>query len=98
MARSMRRTTQRGRPDGQVPTYPTTAREIMGSPAFAFGVSDVRAGRGYRADYETWSDTNDRWNYERGRQWARHAPRTVAFKRNGQITDEAVRWYTHDII
>jgi hypothetical protein len=41
---------------------------------------------------------NDQWNYERGRQWARQAPPTVALKRNGKLTDEAVPWYTDDII
>jgi hypothetical protein len=30
------------------------------------------------------------WNYERGRQWVQQAPRTVALKRNGKITDEAL--------
>jgi hypothetical protein len=86
------------RPGDQVPTRPVTIHEIMSSWAFALGAADARAGRGYRADYDSWSDTNDRWNYERGRQWAARAPRTVALKRNGKITDEAVRWYTCNII
>ena len=30
------------------------------------------------------------WNYERGRQWVQQAPRTVALKRNGKISDEAL--------
>jgi hypothetical protein len=98
MAKSTRRTTQRGHPDGQVPTRPVTVREIMSSPAFALGVADVRAGLGHRTEYESWSDVNKQWNYERGRQWAQQAPRTIAFKRNGKITDEAVRRYTPDII
>jgi hypothetical protein len=86
------------RPGDQVPTRLTTVREIMSSSAFALGVADVRAGLGHRTDYESWNDVNNQWDYERGRQWAQQAPRTVALKRNGKITDEAVRWYTHDII
>jgi hypothetical protein len=58
MTRTTRRTTQRGHPEGQVPTRPGTVREIMSSPAFPLGVADVRAGRGHRADYESWSDVN----------------------------------------
>jgi hypothetical protein len=94
MTRAKRKTTQRGRQDGQVPTRPTTAREIMSSSGFALGAADVRAGRGYRTDYESWSDVDKQWNYERGRQWAQQAPCTVALRRNGKITDEAVRWFT----
>jgi hypothetical protein len=86
------------RPGDQVPTRVTTVREIMQSQKFAVGVADARAGRGYHADYDSWSDTNDRWNYERGRQWAARAPRAVVLKRKGKITDEAVRWYTDDIL
>lgn len=38
----------------QTSTCPTTAREIMtGSDAFAAGVADVRAGRGFRRSYES---------------------------------------------
>jgi hypothetical protein len=101
MTKSTRRTKRDGyrlRDGDQIPTRRTTVREIMSSPTFALGVADVRAGRAHRSDYETWADTNDQWNYERGRQWARQAPRTVALKRDGEITDEAMRWYTHDII
>jgi hypothetical protein len=98
MAKSTRRTTQRGHSDGQVPTRPATTREIMSSPAFALGVADARAGLGPRTDYERWDEINDQWNYERGRQWAQQAPRTVALKRNGRVTSEAVSWYTYDII
>lgn len=82
---------------GQVPTQPTTILKIMSSPTFMFGVADVRAGLSHRSDYERWDD-NTQWDYERGRQWARQAPRTVALKHNGKITDEAVRLYTDDII
>jgi hypothetical protein len=75
----------------QIPTPVTTLREIMSSPTFALGVEDVRAGRGFRDGYDEWSDTNNRWFYECGRQWAQQAP--VALKRDGKVTEEAVRWF-----
>jgi hypothetical protein len=77
----------------QVPTRPTTVEEIMSWPTFALGVADVRAGREFRAAYESWADTNDRWNYERGRAWACVTQRNVVLKRNGKVTDEAIRWF-----
>jgi hypothetical protein len=81
----------------QVPTRPVTIREIMGSWAFGLGVADARAGRDYHTDVESWT-TNSQWDYSRGRMWARQAPRTVALKRNGKVTSEALRWYSSDII
>ena len=82
----------------QIPTRPVTIFEIMSAPEFALGVTDARAGRPYRPGYDTWSDTGMRWNYERGRQWGRLAPRTVLLKRSGKVTAEAVRWYQEDIL
>jgi hypothetical protein len=77
----------------QVPTRPTTITEIMASPKFALGVSDVRADRPFRAEYDHW-DTNDQWVYERGRQWAAGAPRTVTLLRGGKVSEEAMRWFS----
>ena len=71
---------------------------IMGQPEFALGVADARAGRPTRTDYESWSDSDHQWNYERGRQWARLAPRSVVLKRQGKITKEAMRYYSEDIL
>jgi hypothetical protein len=85
------------RDGAQLPTRPVTIQEIMGSDEFALGVADARAGRPYRSDYVTW-DTNAQWDYERGRQWALRAPRTVQLKRHGKLTAEAVRWYSTDIL
>jgi hypothetical protein len=76
----------------QVPTELVSIEEIMGSSQFALGAADVRAGRGYRAAYTSW-DTNDQWNYERGRQWAAGTPRSVALKRNGKLTSAAMDWF-----
>jgi hypothetical protein len=79
------------KPD-QIPTTPTTAAWIMSQPQFALGVADVRSGRGFRLAYDTWG-TDAAWCYERGRQWARLTPTSVALKRNGKITPEAVAWF-----
>jgi hypothetical protein len=77
---------------GQVPTFPTTVRAIMGDPAFALGVADVRAGRPPHLDYDLW-ETNRQWVYERGRAWGVLASRTIPLRRNGKITSEAVTSY-----
>ena len=79
--------------DEQVPTRGVTIISVMSTPKFALGVADVRAGRPIRPDYETW-DVDPQWDYERGRQWASVAPRTVALKNSkGRITPEALRWF-----
>jgi hypothetical protein len=82
----------------QVPTRSTTVREIMSSREFALGVADARAGRPYCRDYDRWQDSNARWNYERGRQWAREAPRSVVLKQDGKVTGAAMRWYTEHVL
>ena len=77
----------------QIPTRGVTIMTVMARREFALGVTDVRAGRPLRPDYDEWA-TNRQWAYERGRQWASVAPRTVALKnRQGRITAEAVRWF-----
>ena len=38
----------------------TMIQEIMSQPQFVLGVSDARAGRRYRADYDLWT-TNGQW-------------------------------------
>jgi hypothetical protein len=81
----------------QVPIIPTTIEEIMSTREFALGVIDGRAGRGYRSEYATMGG-NEQWNYERGRQWAAVTPRSVVFKRNGELTPEAIRWGAANII
>jgi hypothetical protein len=77
----------------QVPTKMTTVLEVMSQPHFALGVADKRAGRGYRADYDCWGHSNHRWAYDRGRLWATLAPKTMAVKRNGKVTDAAMNVY-----
>jgi hypothetical protein len=82
----------------QIPTRRVTIFEIVSAPEFALGVADARGGRPYRSGYDRWTDTNARWNYERGRQWARLTPRTVVLKRGGKVTAEAMCWYQKDIL
>jgi hypothetical protein len=82
----------------QIPTRSVTIVEIMSAPMFELGVADVRADRGYPLGYDLWGDTNDRWDYERGRQWARLAPRHLKLKIDGKVTVEALRLYSEDIL
>ena len=79
------------KPD-QIPTIPTTAAWIMSQPQFALGVADARAGWGFHPAYDTWG-TDAQWQYERGRQWARLTPTSVALKRNGKISAQALAWF-----
>jgi hypothetical protein len=81
----------------QEPTASTSIYAIMSTREFALGVADMRANRPYPRDYDSW-EVDPQWNYERGRQWARSAPRTVALRREGKITREALRWFTKDIL
>src|SRR5262245_10125557 len=76
----------------QVPTKPVSIRWIMSDPAFERGVGDARVKRGFPNDFDIW-ETNSAWNYERGRAWAKRVPASVALKRNGRVTDEAIRWF-----
>jgi hypothetical protein len=75
----------------QIPTRPTTIARIMADPKFALGVADARAGRGYPANYDTWRE--GQWSYERGRQWAQIAPRSLPLKMDGQINPRALLWF-----
>jgi hypothetical protein len=76
----------------QVPTVPTTIRQIMSRPLFEIGVRDARAGRPINKYYDRWNG-DEQWSYERGRQWATLVPRSVPLKRDGRIAAEAERWY-----
>ena len=64
----------------------------MTDPAFEAGARDIRAKRGLPADFDTWP-TNTAWNYERGRARAQRVSASVALKRDGRVTVEAVRWF-----
>ncbi len=94
----MRKSGYRLKPGDQVPTRPTTVTEIMGSPYFAYGVADKRAGRGFRNTYESW-EGNAQWSYERGRAWATKAPKQLALKkRGGELNPAAVRLWCDDML
>jgi hypothetical protein len=83
----------------QVPTRTVPIREIMLDPAFVIGFADVRAGRSYHPNYDRWADTNARWSYERGRQFATLAPKGMPLKRGGKLNPKAVALYGfYDII
>lgn len=88
----------RRRDGDQLPTVPVTILEIMSRRAFARGVADARAGRGYPSNYDTWKETNDMWAYERGRQWARLAPRNLPLMINGKLNPLALQQYGDGIV
>jgi len=77
----------------QVPTVPTTIRQIMSHRLFEIGVRDARAGRPFARNYDRW-DGDEQWAYDRGRQWAAAVPKSVPLKRDGRVTREAEAWYT----
>jgi hypothetical protein len=87
-------------PDQQVRTVVVGLITIMSDPLFARGVADVRAGRGFPSDYDTWVRDDKPWCYERGRQWAQVTPRYVKLMKDGSVTTEAIDWYLrcHDDI
>ena len=51
----------------QEPIEPVSIETIMRTSAFEAGVTDMRAGKPPRPDYERWDDPNVMWDYERGR-------------------------------
>jgi hypothetical protein len=73
---------------------PTEA--LMRPEAFHRGVLEVRAG--IPANFDSYKDTNDAWSYERGRQWALLAPRSMALYRGNRINPAAVTLFSkaHD--
>jgi hypothetical protein len=67
----------------------------MRSAAFVAGVDDVRNGR--PPDYDVFNFSqgeddriDDHWNYERGRQWALLAPKSMPLKTEGALNPKAV--------
>jgi hypothetical protein len=77
----------------QIPTFRASFRWIMTSRKFGLGVDDVRAGRPFPLDYDLWCNSDDQWNYERGRQWATLTPHDVPVKINGKVNPEALEWF-----
>jgi hypothetical protein len=74
MPSAPKRRKQRRDPDReQVDTVRCSAAVIVGSPYFAIGVADLRAGAPPRFD----EMQDEFWGYERGRQWAVFAPITM---------------------
>ncbi len=45
-------------------------------------------------DYDAYADdANAQWNYERGRQWAAIAPRSLPLRIDGRLNPVAIRLY-----
>jgi hypothetical protein len=70
----------------QVPTISITTIQIMSSPAFELGLSDVRRGIPF-----DWRD--GRWEYERGRLFAHIAPLNMPLRIGGKLNSKAVALY-----
>jgi hypothetical protein len=70
----------------QVPTIPITAVQIMSSPAFELGFSDVHRGIPF-----DWRD--GRWEYERGRLFAHIAPLDMPLRIGGKVNPKAIALY-----
>jgi hypothetical protein len=71
----------------QVSTRKATITTIMGSPEFARGFADVRAGIPF--DWRVGAD-NGAWNYERGRQLGCIAPLSMPLRIGHQLNPKAV--------
>jgi hypothetical protein len=52
----------------QIQTKSTTTHAVIRSRAFVRGFNEVKAGK--PLNYDAFLDSNDQWNYERGRQFA----------------------------
>jgi hypothetical protein len=71
----------------------------MSSGAFAAGVNDVRGRKPARFD----GGFADDWGYERGRQWALIAPRSMPLRIRGKLNIEAMMlferaWLAKEIV
>ena len=75
----------------QTRTTSVTLRFIMSRRKFMLGVQDLRAGRDFHADYDSWPE--DQWPYEQGRLWAAVAPRNMPVKINGKVNPKAMDVY-----
>ena len=73
----------------QVTTRRTTTQAIMRRREFAEGVDSVRNGGAPAFD----DLDDDYWSYERGRQWACVAPRSMPLLINGKLNPRAVALY-----
>jgi len=76
----------------QVPTVPTTIRQIMSHQLFEIGVRDAGTRRPFNKNYDCW-DGDEQWSYDRGRQWFAAVPPSIPLKRDGRIIAEAEDWY-----
>jgi hypothetical protein len=82
----------------QIPTRLISIQKIMGSEAFGRGFDDARAGRPFDDFYgshsgKTKERINRAWNYERGRQFAILAPRSMKLRIKGELNARAIQLY-----
>jgi hypothetical protein len=77
----------RGRLREQFPTRATSISTIMRSTSFRRGVDEARAGRPPRYD------AMDDWDYERGRQWGKAAPKTMPVLIGREVNPKAIAIY-----
>jgi hypothetical protein len=83
----------------QAQTTSVTLNWLMSRRKFMLGVEDLRAGRNFHSDYDSWWD-GDQYHYEEGRLWAAVAPLDMPVKIGGKINLKAVevfRRHRHDI-
>jgi hypothetical protein len=73
-------------------TTPASTRWILSQPTFERRLADARANRGFPQEYDLW-DTNDQWNYERGRHLAVVAPANVPLRIKGKINPRAIELF-----
>ena len=73
----------------QIPTRTKSLKSIMRSKTFVWGFIEVRGGKPF--DPDRYSDTNDQWDYERGRLLARQFDGVL--KHGQAVTVEALLAY-----
>jgi hypothetical protein len=71
----------------QLPTRKVSVTRIMGVPAFAQGLSDVRSGVPF--DWRI-----DSWEYERGRLFGCIAPLNMPLRIGGKLNAKAITLYS----
>lgn len=69
-----------------------STRWVLSQPAFERGLIDGRANRGFPQEYDRW-DTDDQWNYERGRWLATMSPADIPLRIKGKLNPRAVKLF-----
>ncbi len=77
----------------QADTTLITINSVIRSRAFVAGVEDIRGRRPPRFDR-----FSDDWGYERGRQWAVLAPRTMPLRIGRKVNPDAISVYLKGVL